>query len=113
MNFSALRWSQCLVQIGLLTLLAMGLRVSFASTGIAEEKTPLGQTTSTVQANAKQSLGLQIGHATDFILHLQRHNTESKPRPLDGEQAGRSYERYLKSFEHPIPDAFQTGTGSQ
>ena len=31
------------------------------------------------------------------------------PRTIDGEQASRSYQRYLKSFETKIPERFETG----
>ncbi|RYF62499.1 MAG: DUF3613 domain-containing protein, partial [Comamonadaceae bacterium] len=35
----------------------------------------------------------------------------SQPRPIPGEVAGRSYQRYLKSFDHPIPERFGTTVG--
>ena len=31
----------------------------------------------------------------------------SEPRPLPGEAAKNTYERYLKSFAHPIPEKFE------
>lgn len=50
-----------------------------------------------------------IGQATESLLAKQRAVASAKPRGIDGAQASRSYERYLKSFEHPIPEAFETG----
>ena len=32
----------------------------------------------------------------------------SKPLPMLGEAASRSYQRYLTSFDHPIPEYFET-----
>lgn len=52
----------------------------------------------------------QIGDATHDLLALQRDGRQASPtpRPIAGDVAGRSYSRYLKSFEHPIPEAFGT-----
>lgn len=51
-----------------------------------------------------------IGQETAKLLAMQRTAAAQRDRPIDGEQATRSYARYLKSFEHPIPEAFETGT---
>ena len=53
--------------------------------------------------------GVLIGRETDKLLAMQRSNPGSRPKPIDGDQALRSYQRYLKSFEHPIPDAYEAG----
>lgn len=55
-----------------------------------------------------------IGRATGQLLTLQREATTQNPRLIDGEQASRSYARYLKSFETEIPEFYETGvkTGS-
>jgi hypothetical protein len=49
---------------------------------------------------------LRVGDATDTLLALQRSGefASATPRPIAGPVAHRSYERYLKSFEHPIPE---------
>jgi hypothetical protein len=49
---------------------------------------------------------LQVGDATQNLLAWQRSGeiASSTPRPIAGAVAARSYERYLKSFEHPIPE---------
>lgn len=57
-----------------------------------------------------------VGDATSQLLALQRSGAAASPvpRPITGDVAARSYQRYLKSFEHPIPERFDTtvGTGS-
>ena len=52
---------------------------------------------------------IEIGRATDDLLALQRSGAGQRPRPIDGEQASRSYQRYLKSFETTIPEHYSTG----
>lgn len=49
---------------------------------------------------------LQVGDATQGLLAWQRSGEIASPtrRPIAGEVANRSYERYLKSFEFPIPE---------
>ena len=53
---------------------------------------------------------LPIGAATHGLLALQRGGSAASatPRPIAGDVAGRSYQRYLKSFEHPIPQSYST-----
>jgi hypothetical protein len=49
---------------------------------------------------------LQVGDATQGLLAWQRSGeiASATPRPIAGAVANRSYERYLKSFEFPIPE---------
>jgi hypothetical protein len=49
---------------------------------------------------------LQVGDATQGLLAWQRSGdiASTTPRPIAGNVANRSYERYLKSFEFPIPE---------
>ncbi|WP_423458404.1 DUF3613 domain-containing protein [Ottowia sp. VDI28] len=54
---------------------------------------------------------IDIGAATGGLFAMQRQSTGVRPRPIDGEQARRSYQRYLKSFETTIPEFFDTGLG--
>ncbi|WP_159912936.1 DUF3613 domain-containing protein [Pantoea sp. 18069] len=70
-----------------------------------------------VQApNAVQPLPLRvrridIGSATEALWDMQRASPGVHPRSIDGEQASRSYQRYLKSFETTIPEHYSTGLG--
>lgn len=49
---------------------------------------------------------LLMGDATQSLLAWQRSGeiASRTPRPIAGSVATRSYERYIKSFEHPIPE---------
>jgi hypothetical protein len=51
-------------------------------------------------------LPLEVGDATLNLLAWQRSGqiASTTPRPIAGSVANRSYERYLKSFEYPIPE---------
>jgi hypothetical protein len=48
----------------------------------------------------------QVGDATQGLLAWQRSGEIASPtqRPIAGDVASRSYERYMKSFEFPIPE---------
>lgn len=60
---------------------------------------------------------LQVGDATQGLLAWQRSGdvASKTPRPIAGAVAQRSHERYLKSFEFPIPErmssSVKTSTG--
>lgn len=56
-----------------------------------------------------RSRPIVIGNATERLLAMQTASPGVHPRPIDGEQASRSYQRYLKSFETKIPERFETG----
>lgn len=60
-------------------------------------------------ASVPASGGNAIGSATEGLLAMQRNAIGARPRPIDGEQASRSYQRYLKSFETSIPEHYGTG----
>ena len=53
---------------------------------------------------------LQVGDAATSLLEWQREGVIASPttRPIAGDVAQRSYERYLKSFEFPIPERFNS-----
>lgn len=55
-----------------------------------------------------------VGDATTGLLALQRSGSVASPvaQPISGEVASRSYARYLKSFEYPIPEKLGA-TGAQ
>lgn len=57
---------------------------------------------------------LQIGDATQGLLAWQRSGeiASATPHPIAGAVANRSYERYLKSFEFPIPERMTSSVKS-
>lgn len=87
-------WRSCLL---LLTLTCAGLQVAAQQNMAAMPAKSAAPET-------------QVGDATQGLLSLQRSNSQASPvpRPIPGEIASRSYQRYLKSFEHPIPEKFNT-----
>ena len=54
---------------------------------------------------------IEIGSATQTLWDMQRASPGVRPRPIDGDQASRSYQRYLKSFETAIPEHYTSGLG--
>lgn len=52
----------------------------------------------------------QVGDATQRLFALQRDGGAASPtpRPIAGDVATLSYQRYLDSFKRPIPDHFST-----
>jgi len=51
----------------------------------------------------------EIGQTTRDVLRMQAEGTHAGPRlPILGDQAAASYARYLKSFEHEIPEFLKT-----
>jgi hypothetical protein len=58
------------------------------------------------EADAEYAPPLQVGDAASSLLAWQRGGdiASPTPRPIAGDVARRSYERYLKSFEYPIPE---------
>lgn len=62
-------------------------------------------------AEPRLARSIDIGGATEGLLAMQRASVSAHARNIDGEQAGRSYQRYLKSFETTIPEHYNTGLG--
>lgn len=56
-----------------------------------------------------------VGNSTQRLLALQRSGALASPvpRPVPGEIAQRSRERYLKSFEREIPERFQSSVSQK
>lgn len=52
---------------------------------------------------------IDIGGGTLRLLQMQHSQPGQRARPIAGEQARRSYARYLKSFETEIPALYKTG----
>ncbi|RZL57003.1 MAG: DUF3613 domain-containing protein [Variovorax sp.] len=62
---------------------------------------------STVQAEDRSA---RVGDATQRLLALQRDGRAASPtpRPIAGDVATMSYQRYLDTFKRPIPEHFGT-----
>ncbi|MGE8280856.1 MAG: DUF3613 domain-containing protein [Stenotrophomonas sp.] len=59
-------------------------------------------------STAGDSQPAQIGDTTRALLRLQAQGSQAGAAlPMLGEAASRSYQRYLSSFEHPIPEFFE------
>ncbi len=102
---------------------AQGGTSSTAATAPAVGDAAAKPTTTQIQAVVAEegeetySPPLQVGDATSNLFAWQRSGevASKTPRPIAGSVANRSYERYLKSFEHPIPEhmnsTVKTSTG--
>jgi hypothetical protein len=66
------------------------------------------------EAEPEYAHPLQVGDATQNLFAWQRSGViaSSTPRPIPGDIAYRSYERYLKSFEFPIPEHLNSSVKS-
>ena len=79
---------------------SMLLVIATPSVPALAQTPPVPAPTSAVAAAAEP---VRIGDATRQLLSMQR-NAAGSDRPIPGEQAGLSYQRYLDSFKHPIPE---------
>jgi hypothetical protein len=60
-------------------------------------------------SNNTAEVKTQVGEVTHQLLNMQSQGTHAGKRlSTPGPEASASYERYLKSFEHPIPDFYDT-----
>ncbi|MBE1160823.1 DUF3613 domain-containing protein [Dyella acidiphila] len=51
----------------------------------------------------------QPGDTTRYLLQLQASGSQGgKSLPMLGDEGSAAYRRYLKSFDHPIPDFYDT-----
>ncbi|MNY38616.1 hypothetical protein D3C86_1732540 [compost metagenome] len=77
-----------------------------ALTGPTSLPQPAQDTPAAAEEQGVFELPHQVGDATLSLLAWQRSGEIASPtaRPIAGAVAGRSYERYLKSFEFPIPE---------
>ncbi|CAN7469040.1 DUF3613 domain-containing protein [Variovorax paradoxus] len=74
--------------------------------GGASSPVPAQGTPSAEKEEEVYDLPHQVGDATSSLFAWQRSGeiASQTARPISGGVAGRSYERYLKSFEYPIPE---------
>ncbi len=55
----------------------------------------------------------QVGDTTRHLLQLQADDRRPGARlPMLGDEASAGYDRYLKSFSHPIPEFYESSVGS-
>ena len=90
------------------TALAIGLAcILLANTALAQ---PAVASAGTASAVVTPLASPQVGEATRALLAHQANGVSASavPRPIAGDVAQRSYERYLKSFEYPVPESFGT-----
>jgi hypothetical protein len=60
-----------------------------------------------------RSPGTSVGETTRNLLQMQADGSQAgKPLPMLGVEASVSYSRYLKSFNHDIPEFFKTNVGN-
>lgn len=64
-------------------------------------------------APAPRAVGDAVGDTTRRLLEMQADDNRPGTRlPMLGDEASASYDRYLKSFTHPIPEFFEPSVGS-
>lgn len=99
----------------LVLALLMGLSIACAVPAFAQAAAaPAAAGPATVPATAPatattpaETRSPQVGDATRALLAAQARGASASPtpRPIAGDVAQRSYDRYLKSFEYPIPES--------
>lgn len=74
----------------------------------------LAQNDTAAAPAAAPTQGQGFGSQTRYWLATQTSGASSvtDPRPMPGEVASMVYERYLKSFTHPIPERYEADTFS-
>jgi hypothetical protein len=83
-----------------------------ASTAFAQQTQPAPGFAPPETAPAAPFHASQIGDTTRYVLQLQTSgNQAAKPLPMLGDEATAAYARYLKSFDHPIPDFYESPVG--
>lgn len=62
----------------------------------------------TTVAVATPTAAGELGDSTRALLRMQAEGSHAgRALPMLGETASRSYQRYINSFEHPIPEFFE------
>ncbi|MFS2102241.1 DUF3613 domain-containing protein [Variovorax sp. Varisp85] len=86
--------------------LSLSLAAAIASAQNAPAQDDTAKAAPQAEAEYDEAPPLQVGDAATSLLARQRDGSFASPtaRPIAGDVARRSYERYLKSFEYPIPE---------
>jgi len=87
-----------------------------ASAGMTEDgamaTAPGNSTIATPMPSDDAFVAAEPGDATRHLLEMQVSASRPGPRlPMLGDEATASYRRYLKSFEHPIPEFYKATVG--
>ena len=96
-----------------ITVITLVLTLSMQGAALAQQarsSAPSPPVTSAASADASKSFQAKdVGDTTRYLLQLQADGSQAgKTLPMLGDEATASYRRYLKSFEHPIPDFYDT-----
>lgn len=94
---------------------AYGLTAVVLAIALLGSALPAGaQTQSTPSVAEVRPNGVAVGDNTRALLDVQRSGSQAGPlHPLTGEQAALGYARYMRSFNHALPEFFTTqATGS-
>lgn len=93
----------------LLTAMALAALTALLASAQAQEA-PAAPAASAEAAPAPAPARRQVGDATRELFEKQRSGSlaSTTPRNIAGDVAQRNYDRYLRSFEHPIPESFVT-----
>jgi hypothetical protein len=87
----------------------MGAPAAAPAIAGANDAAPLATPTQPSPAATSPNANADVGDVTRQLLGMQRQGTYAgKALPIPGPQASASYRRYLKSFEHPIPEFYET-----
>jgi hypothetical protein len=78
--------------------------------GVAQTREQAGATSAAIGASTEAPAGpraRRVGDATSDLLRMQADGSAAgAPLPMLGAAAGPSWQRYLNSFKHPIPEFF-------
>jgi len=98
------------IQLAMTAALFFMAAAAFAQTdakaGAAQQAQTQTPEARTAEPEELEPPTLLVGDATQTLFARQRSGelASPTPRPISGSVASRSYERYVKSFEHPIPE---------
>ncbi|WP_426701285.1 DUF3613 domain-containing protein [Rhodanobacter sp. Col0626] len=83
-----------------------------ATTGVAHASSDDRLSAVVTPASSVSLQEAQIGDITRQLLQMQADNTAGgNTLPILGDEASASYSRYLKSFNHDIPEFYETTVG--